>query len=66
MKKINIAEADIAAVATEIMKFASDLPSPEELVNPRPPAVKVIDCVLSLNRRYEIFVVPRLNTFKVG
>ena len=63
MKEINIAEADIEAVATEIMKFASDLPSPEDLVDSRPPAVRVIDCVLSLNRPYDTFVVPRLNIF---
>ena len=29
----------------------------------RPPAVLVIDCVLSLNRRYDGFVVPRLESF---
>jgi hypothetical protein len=63
MKEVNIAETDVAAVATEIAKFASDLPSPEDLVNPRPTAIKVIDCVLSLNRRYDAFVVPRLETF---
>lgn len=28
-----------------------------------PPAVKIIDCVLSLNRKYDTFVVPRLETF---
>src|SRR5689334_5193471 len=27
-------------------------------------AVRVIDCVLSLNRRYDGFVVPRLNAFE--
>lgn len=63
MKEISIAEADVVAVATEIVKFASDLPSPEDLVNSRPPAVRVIDCVLSLNRKYDTFVVPRLRTF---
>ena len=63
MKEINIAEADIAAVATEIVKFASDLPSPGDLVDSRSPAVRVIDCVLSLNRPYKTVVVPRLNTF---
>ena len=42
MKEINIAEADIEAVATEIVKFASDLPSPGDLVNSRPPVVTVI------------------------
>ena len=63
MRKISIAEADIDAIVTEIVKFASDLPSPEDLVNSRPPAVRVIDCVLSLNRPYDTFVVPRLKIF---
>jgi hypothetical protein len=30
----------------------------------RPPALRVIDCVLSLNRPYDRFVVPRLNGFE--
>jgi len=30
----------------------------------RAPALKVIDCVLSLNRRYDKFVVPRLDSFE--
>ena len=30
----------------------------------REPAVRVIDCVLSLNRRYDRFVVPRLDGFE--
>jgi hypothetical protein len=30
----------------------------------REPAVRVIDCVLSLNRNYDRFVVPRLNAFE--
>jgi len=30
----------------------------------RPPASKVIDCVLSLRRRYDSFVVPRLDSFE--
>ena len=33
MREINIAEADIDAVATEIARFASDLLNPEDLVN---------------------------------
>lgn len=63
MGETNITEIDIEVVATEIVKFASDLPSPEDLVDSRPPAVRVIDCVLSLNRKYDTFVVPRLRTF---
>ena len=64
MREINIAEADIDAVATEIATFASDLPSPEDLVNPQPTAIKVIDCVLSLRRSYDKFVIPRLKNFR--
>jgi hypothetical protein len=30
----------------------------------REPAIRVPDCVLSLNRRYHGFVVPRLNAFE--
>jgi len=30
----------------------------------RAPAVRVIDCVLSLNRQYDRFVVPRLDSFE--
>lgn len=63
MKKVNVAKADVKAVATEIAKFASDLLSSEDLADSRPPAVKVIDCVLSLNRSYDTFVVPRLRIF---
>lgn len=64
MREINIAEADIDAVATEIVRFASDLSSPEDLVNPQPTAIKVIDCVLSLRRSYDKFVIPRLKNFR--
>ena len=63
MRRTNITEADIHTVATEIRTFASELPSPESLVNPHPPAVRVIHCALSLNRRYEAFVRPRENAF---
>lgn len=63
MRETNITEANVAIVATEIAKFASDLPSLEDLVDSRPPAVRVVDCVLSLNRKYDTFVVPRLRTF---
>src|SRR3989442_14390917 len=30
----------------------------------RPPASKVINCALSLRRRYDSFVVPRLDSFE--
>ena len=65
MREINIAEADIAAVATRIEQLAPEIPGFGS-VDPawtRPPAVLVIDCVLSLNRNYDTFLVPRLETF---
>lgn len=65
MKKINIAETDISAIAIKLKQCSSKIP--EKPPGPEwsnPPAVKVIDCVLSLNRRYDSFVVPRLKTFQ--
>lgn len=65
MKKISIPESDVAAVAARLEQIASDIPSTvtEGPGWSNPPAVKVIDCVLSLNRKYDGFVVPRLRTF---
>jgi hypothetical protein len=65
MKEINIAEADIAAVIQEIKRLGPDVRG-FGTVDPawsRPPAVLVIDCVLSLNTKYDGFVVPRLEGF---
>ena len=62
-RRPKITNADIDTVATEIETFALDLPSLEGLVNSHPPAVRVIHCALSLNRRYEAFVRPRENAF---
>ena len=61
MRKTNITEADIAAVATRLEQLSPNIPGFGS-VDPawkRPPAVLVIDCVLSLNRPYDRFVVPR-------
>ena len=65
MREINIAEADIDAVAMQLKQLSPNIPGFGS-VDPawtRPPAVLVIDCVLSLNRPYDTFVVPRLDTF---
>ena len=65
MKKIKIAEADVVAVATRLKQLSPNIPGFGS-VDPawtRPPAVLVIDCVLSLNRNYDTFLVPRLKTF---
>ncbi len=60
-----ISEADVAAITARIEQLSPDIlgfgfADPEWS---RPPAVKIIDCVLSLNRKYDTFVVPRLETF---
>ena len=65
MKEINITAADIAVVATRLEQLSPNIPGFGS-VDPawtRPPAVLVIDCVLSLNRNYDTFLVPRLETF---
>ena len=65
MKEVNIAEADVAAVATRLEELSPNIPG-FGYVDPawtRPLAVLVIDCVLSLNRNYDTFLVPRLETF---
>lgn len=65
MKKNNISEDDIAIVASRLEELSPHIPG-FGFADPawsRPPAVLIIDCVLSLNRRYDGFVVPRLKTF---
>src|SRR5882762_7142164 len=43
--------------------FPSVVPSTDRAWS-RAPALRVIDCVLSLNRNYDRFVVPRLDAFE--
>ena len=65
MRKNDISETDIGIVASKLKQLSSNIPDSKP-IDPewsRPPAVKVIDCVLSLNRKYDSFVVPRLETF---
>lgn len=62
MKKINMDESDIAAVATRLEQIVPNTASSESPGQLRPPAVRVIHCVLSLNRSYN-FVLPRLEAF---
>ena len=62
MRKIPIAETDIDAVAYRLEQIA-------HFCNPvdpdlRPPAIKVIDCVLSLRTSYDRVVVLRLRNFR--
>jgi hypothetical protein len=41
-------------------------PEPSDSIWDRPPAAKVIDCVLSLNRHYDRVVLPRVDRFCVA
>ena len=63
----SIYESDIAAVTakieTEILPQAAGTEASADSGYNEATAVAVIDCVLSLNRRYDAFVVPRLETF---
>lgn len=62
MKEITIAETDIDAVAYRLEQIAPFCnPVDPDL---RPPAIKVIDCVLSLRTSYDRTVVPRLKDFR--
>ena len=63
MKEINIAESDISAITTQLKRISPDVSARTGPEWSYPPAVKVIDCVLSLNRKYDTFVVPRLKIF---
>ena len=55
---------DSDQVATALLRdFAAIRPSMDRAWF-RAPAVRVIDCVLSLNRQYDRFVVPRLDSFE--
>ena len=63
MREVNIAEADVVAVATRLKQISHNVSASSDPEWSRSPAVKVIDCVLSLNRKYDTFVVPRLETF---
>ena len=65
MNETGIAEADITTIAKwieEHTEHISDANTSKEDSNPL--SVRIIHCVLSLNRKYEEFVAPRLKTFK--
>ncbi len=65
MNEITIQKADLDAVVKGIRQLGPDVHG-YGTVDPawsRSTAVRIIDCVLSLNRKYDAFVVPRLNAF---
>ena len=51
-------------VVGELRRLAPSIKQSADRAWSREPAVRVIDCVLSLNRPYDRFVVPRLDSFE--
>ena len=56
-------ESDITALTAKLEQIAPHVSKSNDPEWSNPPAVQIIDCVLSLNRPYEKFVVPRLKAF---
>ncbi len=56
-------ERDIAILADELLRIAPRILPSTDPAWTHPLAIRVIDCVLSLNRNYDNFVVPRLRVF---
>jgi hypothetical protein len=55
---------DRARLVATLRRFAPSVRKSSDRAWVREPAVRVIDCVLSLMRRYDSFVVPRLDRFE--
>jgi hypothetical protein len=53
---------DVSRMGVALQELAPHVRKSRDRV--RDPALRVLDCVLSLNRRYDAFVVPRLNRFE--
>jgi hypothetical protein len=56
--------ADQEKLVAELRRLAPSVRPQQGRAWSRQPAVRVIDCVLSLNRPYDRFVVPRLDRFE--
>ncbi len=54
---------DVQRLADELKKRYSHVASVKDVPTWEYPALRVLDCVLSLNRRYDSFVVPRVEGF---
>src|SRR5689334_9328311 len=55
---------DQKRVVDELRKLAPCIQPSTDPAWSRKPALRVLDCVLSLERNYDAFVVPRLNSFE--
>ena len=56
-------ESDITALTAKLEQSAPQVSKSDDPEWSNPPAIQIIDCVLSLNRPYDRFVVPRLKEF---
>lgn len=60
----NQARQQIIRLTEELTRLAPSIRKSSDRAWARSPAVKVVDCVLSLNRNYDAFVVPRLDSLE--
>ncbi len=56
-------DGDILRLVDAIRRSHSDVKPGSDYIWSAPPPIKVIDCVLSLNRRYDAFALPRVLAF---
>jgi hypothetical protein len=57
-------EEDRARLIAALRDLAPSIRESRDAAWSRPPALRVIDCILSLNRAYDTFVVKRLDRFE--
>ncbi len=60
---MHINQAEVDRLRDALLRLAPRVRPSVDPAWSRPLAVRVIDCVLSLNRKYDVFVVPRLERF---
>jgi len=53
-------ESDLSRLTEKLRRIASGVRPSADPAWSRPVAIRVVDCVLSLNRNYDCFVVPRI------
>jgi hypothetical protein len=59
-----VGTTDHEKLVAALRRMASSVRTSSDRAWRREPALRVLDCVLSLNRRYDSFVVPRLDRFE--